>query len=110
LGDTTFIERLHLAGNNLAAARLCGLGGIAKGTLDAAELDLHGSVDKRRAPIDWLDLVSATVKARHLEVYGEGYTNVLVCLNRKDDALCRPRAAPPDDDDLQQCADAKQGG
>ena len=110
LGNTPYIEKLHLAGGNLAAAKLCGLAGIAKGNLDSVELDLHGSIDNTRPVSDWMDLASASIKARHLEVYGDGYANVQVCVNRSDDASCRPRPAKLADTDLADCTAAKRGG
>ncbi len=113
LGDVPYIERMHLSGSRLEAARLCGLNGVAKGTIEKVEVDLHGSIDKNRSAMDWLALASVDASAQHLNVKGDGYSKVAACLNRKegkDDALCRPRGAGYlDVDDRTQCDAAKKG-
>lgn len=112
LGDTPVIDKLHFAGNKLLVPRLCGLDKLgATGTLDKLELDLHGAVDKNRKPIDWLDYAQVYLSAPKLSVSGESFSNVSLCLNRKDDGdKCRTRNAHLDDDDLQECEAGKKGG
>jgi hypothetical protein len=109
LGGGAFVEHLRLAGANLNAAKLPGLGAIATGTIDRVDLALHGPVAGRRAAIDWLDLVTATVRADHLALRGDGYSDVALCVNRPDDGrACRPRGDRGDD--VATCADARHRG
>nr|HEX4317606.1 translocation/assembly module TamB domain-containing protein [Kofleriaceae bacterium] len=108
-GAVPVLEKLHLEGTKLAVAKMCGLAGTASGTLDRAEIDAHGSIDKSRPLPEWLALASVYATAGKLEVFGDAYSNVSVCLNRKDDTACRPRASHLDDDDLQECAAGKAG-
>ncbi|HEV7559767.1 MAG TPA: translocation/assembly module TamB domain-containing protein, partial [Kofleriaceae bacterium] len=110
-GDLPFVERMHLAGTQINIAKLCGLAGIAKGTVETAELDLRGSLDKNRAAMDWLDLLSNVhAHADRVTIYNESYANVSLCINNRDDAQCRAPGGRPnlDADDLQQCDDAKK--
>lgn len=105
------IERLRLDGRRLEAARLCGLAGIAKGTVDALEVELaHTTIDPQRSPLDWLDHAAIFARADKLSVLGDRYERAAVCINRKDDAACRPRAGYLDGDDLAQCEQGKRGG
>ncbi len=108
---TPYIERLTLSGRRIEASKLCGIGTTIKGTLETVELELSkASVDKSRAPIDWLDYAKAYAKAPKLSIKGDPYSDVSICVNRTDDTQCRPRAHYVDADDLQKCADAKKSG
>ncbi|MBA3451802.1 MAG: translocation/assembly module TamB domain-containing protein [Deltaproteobacteria bacterium] len=110
-GGTPIVERLVLSGRRLEASRMCGLGGTAKGTLDVVEAELgRVSIDKNRAPLDWLDHAEVYVKAAKLNVKGEGFSDVAMCVNKKDDAACRPRAMYVAPEDLEKCATAKKTG
>ncbi len=110
-GGMPIVERLVLSGRRLEAARMCGLNGIAKGTLDIVEAELGKvSVDKNRAPLDWLDHAQVFVKAAKLSVKGDGYTDVAMCINKKDDAACRPRSMYVAPEDLEKCTTAKKTG
>lgn len=102
------IERLHLDGKQLDATKLCGLKGIVKGNLDSLEVDLAGTVEKNRSALEWLDLAEVHARASKLEVMDEKLSNVQLCLNRRDDARCRPRATYLDKDDLAQCEQGKR--
>ncbi|MDB4963800.1 MAG: hypothetical protein JWP01_3799 [Myxococcales bacterium] len=106
-----FIEHLRVSGRRLEAARLCGLAGTAKGTLDVVEGELSNvSIDKNRAPLDWIDHASVFVKAPKLNVLGDGYSDVAICINNKDDAACRPRSMYVAPEDLDKCTTAKRTG
>ncbi len=109
LGDIPVIEKLHLAGSQLTAAKLCGLKGKVRGTLGTVEADLHGTLDKNRSALDWLGLASVYVRADHLDVSGDAYSDIALCINRKDDQRCRPRPARAGIDDTADCEAAKRG-
>ncbi|MGN6110843.1 MAG: hypothetical protein ACTHU0_37420, partial [Kofleriaceae bacterium] len=105
------IDKLRLAGKRLEAARMCGLGGIAKGTVDTVEIDLaNTTIDPARSPLDWLDRAKVFARADKLSVLGDKFEQVGVCINRKDDQLCRPRAGYLDANDLDECEQAKRNG
>lgn len=110
-GATPYIERLAIAGRKIEASKLCGLGSLAKGTLDVVEAELtRVSVDTKRPLLDWLDHASVYAKAPKLAIAGDPYTDVALCVNRKDDAACRPRAMYASADDLDKCETAKKSG
>ena len=105
------IEKLHMSGTGLRGEKLCGLGGDRlKGTIDTAEIDVRGTVDKSRSVVDWLDHIKLRATAKKLNVYGDGYSDVAVCVNRDDDATCRMRTTDVSATDLSQCTSAKQRG
>ena len=109
-GKLTQIEKLHIEGRRLEGAKLCGLKGVIKGTIDAVDVDLAGSVDPKRTPMDWLALAKIHARAGKLSILGDRFTNIAMCLNRKDDSICRPRSGYLDGDDLQQCEQGKKAG
>jgi hypothetical protein len=110
-GPTPYIERLTLSGRRIEASKLCGLGNTIKGTLDTVELELSkATVDKTRAPIDWLDYAKIYAKAPKLSIKGDPYSDVSICVNRTDDTQCRPRAHYVSPEDLKKCSDAKRSG
>ena len=49
-------------------------------------------------------------KAPKLSVLGDPYSEVALCLNRKDDTACRPRPLSVGPEDLTACAVAKKSG
>ncbi|HEU0034083.1 MAG TPA: translocation/assembly module TamB domain-containing protein [Kofleriaceae bacterium] len=108
-GPPPVIERLHLDGKKLDATKLCGLKNV-KGTIDSVDVDLAGSIDPKRSSMDWLSLAKVHAKANHLTILGDKFSNVGVCLNQKDDRICRPRTAYLDGDDLAQCEQGKRTG
>jgi hypothetical protein len=109
-GKRPVIERLDLVGTGLDAARLCGLRGIVEGKLNEARVHVHGDIDPRRSPLDWLALGDAYVRADHLTIRGDRYSSIKACVNRKDDRMCRARPAAVVDDDRTACEDAKRAG
>jgi TamB, inner membrane protein subunit of TAM complex len=107
-GATPVIERLQLTGSKLDAARLCGLKGIVKGTLDEVAIDFKGDIGRRRTVLDWLSLGQVYARAEHLSVLDDRYSGISACLNRRDDARCRARAESADADDRKACDDGKR--
>jgi hypothetical protein len=91
-GAQAVIEKLHLTGTKLEAAKVCGLNGVAAGTIDNAELDLKGTIDPKRAAIDWAALAKIYLSSQHATVFGDRYSDIAVCINRSDaddGKLCR---------------------
>ncbi len=103
------IEKLHIDGRRLDASKMCDLGQYVKGTIDSVEVDLTGTIAKRE-PMEWLNLAKVHARADKLIVFGDKFTNIAMCINRKDDASCRPRPAYLDADDLAQCEAGKKSG
>jgi len=109
-GAQPMIDRLDLTGAHLDAAKLCGLKGIARGTIDEVNAHLHGTIDPKRTALQWFGLGQVFARADHLAILDDPYSRITACLNRKDDAACRPSPALVDAGDLQQCADGKRAG
>jgi hypothetical protein len=109
-GATPVIERLELNGSKLDASKLCGLKGTVKGTIDEANVHLHGAIDPRRTVLEWLGQSQVYARADHLTVLDDRYSAITACLNRKDDRACRPRPAMVNAADLKQCEDGKRAG
>jgi hypothetical protein len=109
-GAQPVIERLDLTGTHLDAAKVCGLKGIAKGTIDEVNAHLHGTVDPKRTALQWFGLGQVYAHADHLAILDDRYSGISACLNRKDDRVCRLRPALVDAGDLQQCEDGKRAG
>jgi TamB, inner membrane protein subunit of TAM complex len=110
-GATPMIERLDLNGSKLDASKLCGLKGTVKGTIDQADVHLHGTIDPKRTALEWLGLTQVYAHADHLTILDDRYSGISACINRKDDGACRPvRPRPPvvEPADLQQCEDGKR--
>jgi translocation and assembly module TamB len=110
-GAAPFIERLQLSGRRIDGAKMCGLQGMIKGTLDTVEAKItSASVDKNRSPLDWIDYAEVYAKAPRLSVLGDPFSDVALCLNRKDDTACRPRPLSAGPEDVTACAVAKKAG
>lgn len=111
-GPVPVIQQLVLDGQNLEAARLCGLSGTAKGTLENVQIEIGRTpIIKTRTAQEWLPFVKAYIDAPKLAVGSETYSNVQLCVNHAgDDKLCRPWAGRLDRDDLSDCEDAKKRG
>ena len=107
-GAAPVIDRLDLTGGRLDASRLCGLKGIARGTIDELDVHLRGEVDPRRSALDWLGLGQIYARADHLIVADDRYSAISACINRRDDARCRARPVSADADDRKQCDDGKR--
>jgi hypothetical protein len=109
-GAQAVIEKLHLTGTKLEAAKLCGLNGVASGTIDNAELDLKGTIDPKRAAIDWAALAKIYASSQHATVLGDRYSDIAVCINRTDaddTKLCRRSANVVTQVGLTDCTNAK---
>jgi hypothetical protein len=104
------IERLELTGSRLDASKLCGLKGTVKGTIDEVNVHLHGDLNPKRTPLEWLGLSQIYARADHLSILDDRYSAITACVNRKDDRACRPRPAMADAGDLKQCEDGKRAG
>ncbi|HEX2687231.1 MAG TPA: translocation/assembly module TamB domain-containing protein [Kofleriaceae bacterium] len=107
-GPRPVIERLDLSGSRLDAARLCGLKGIARGTIDVANVHLHGTVDPKRTALEWLGLGQIYASAERLTILDDRYAGIVACVNQPDDDRCRMRPAASDDDSRKQCDDGKR--
>jgi hypothetical protein len=108
-GAVPVIDRFELTGSRLDASKICGLKGLARGTIDELSVGLHGTIDRQRAPLDWLSLGQIYARADKLTIAGDAYTDVAACVNRKDDAgRCRAPANAATDDDLKECDDGKK--
>ncbi len=112
VGDgAPYIEHLTLSGRRIDAARLCGLTGIVKGTLDVVEAQLdHVSIVRGHSAIDWMNSAKVFARAQKLSIKGDGYSDVAVCINRPDDSACRPRPVFTSPEDIAQCTTAKKTG
>jgi hypothetical protein len=109
-GGVKVIQSFHVEGKKLDASRLCGLAGIVKGTLDDVLVDIKTTpIVPGRPALDWLAAVSAYVRADHVAVKADGYSNVALCINRPDDTACRDASQTERlaASDLATCADAK---
>ena len=110
LGQIPLVQRFHLDGRHLDAAKVCGLGGTLHGTIDTLGLDLRQTpLVKDRSLWDWLPYFQVYLQAAHLRVLGDAYSNVAACIDHPDDdKLCRPRKQSVDRDDLGACDEAKK--
>jgi hypothetical protein len=110
-GEVKRIQHLQVAGRRLDGSKLCGLGRAVKGTVDVIEAEVtNATIDPKRPPLDWLDHAKVHARARRLDILGDRYEQIGVCVNRPNDQVCRPRPAYLDDDDLAQCEQGKRGG
>jgi hypothetical protein len=109
-GAVPVIERLTLTGSRLDASKLCGLKDVVKGTIDELDVNLRGAVDPRRSGLEWLGLGQIYARADHLTVLDDRYSEISACINRRDDARCRPRPAAVTAADRKQCEDGKRAG
>jgi hypothetical protein len=107
-GALPMIERLELTGSRLDAARLCGLKGIVKGTIDEVAVSMRGTLDPKRSLYDWLGLGQLYARAERLTIRDDRYSSLSACVNRRDDRACRPRPAEVEPTDLKQCEDGKR--
>ncbi|MEO8844150.1 MAG: translocation/assembly module TamB domain-containing protein [Kofleriaceae bacterium] len=114
LGTPKVIEKFHLEGRKIDAARLCGLAGIVKGTLDTIDVDVkRTTVVPNRPPLDWLAALTAKLTARRLTVLNDPVSNLSVCVNGASasaDAACGGDRAHLAAEDPKLCNDAKLRG
>jgi translocation and assembly module TamB len=111
-GDVKVIQKLVAEGHGLDAAKLCGIEGMAKGTLDVVQIEMGRTpIIKGRTALEWLPFVKAHITAPKLTVGTETVSDTSVCVNHtNDDQLCRPWAGRLDSDDIASCEDAKKRG
>lgn len=109
-GGTKVIERLQLRGTKLEASRLCGLSGIAKGTLNIVEADIKRTpVIPDRPALDWLGHVTAFIQADRVSILADSFSKLSLCVNRADDPRCKTTARLAANDP-ERCADAADRG
>lgn len=108
------IQRLDLTGSKVEAAKLCGLEGLVKGTIDSVKIGIteRTKLDPKRAPVDWLSSLTMTLSAPKLDVLGERFSRVAIRLNQKQlDAIPAWLTQRLDHDDTAECeAGSKRGG
>lgn len=110
-GGTPFIEHLTVSGRRIDAAKLCGLVGTVKGTLDTVDAQLDRvSVVKGRPAMEWIDFAKVHATAKRLAIKGDSYSDFALCVNQPNDDRCRPRPMYASADDLAKCATAKKTG
>lgn len=109
-GAIPVIDNLTLNGEGLDASRLCGLKGIVKGTIDEVHVNLHGGINAKKPPLELLGLASVYARADRLTILDDKFSQISACVNRKDDASCRPRPVPIAAADAKACDDAKRAG
>ncbi len=113
-GPTKIIQRLDLTGSKVEAAKLCGLKGMVKGTVDSVKIGLTGATALAPGkPItDWLGALTLTATAPKLNVLGETYSRVAIRINQNlMKSIPTWLTTRLDADDVAQCEDAaKRGG
>jgi hypothetical protein len=83
-GPVKVIERLEMNGTQVDAAKLCGLKGAAKGTIQSLELSITEptSITPGKQATDWLGAMTITATAPKLSIMGESYSHVAIKVNR----------------------------
>ncbi|MBK7535105.1 MAG: translocation/assembly module TamB domain-containing protein [Myxococcales bacterium] len=115
LGGTPFVESLTINGQNLSVEKLALASGFAteaKGTINALDIALRGSLARRADPLDWLDLVDAYAQADRITVAGESWDGIGLCVSHGQASrpLCRRRDAALGDADEARCDEARRKG
>jgi hypothetical protein len=111
-GAQPAITKLDISGSRIEAAKLCGLRGVVKGTVETVRVivDKRTTIDKTRPAVDWLGSAKIQLKAPKLEVLGEKYSRVALNLNQKLEELPAWLVRRLDADDTQQCNQAAARG
>lgn len=112
-GPLKVIQRLDLKGTKVEAAKVCGLKGRVKGTIENVRIGLTEptTIDSRRPVVDWMSSLTLTASAPKLDILGEKFSRVAIRINR--DLL---KTLPPwlttrlDPDDIDQCEDGSRRG
>jgi hypothetical protein len=104
------LNSLALEGRNLDLEKIPGLGETAKGHIRSAKFTAKGPLTGKSDLAGWLAMASGYVTTDTVEILGESFENSAVCVNYKDDALCRQPGAQVRDSDLDACAAAKKTG
>lgn len=111
-GGANVLNSLELTGTRVEAAKLCGLKGIIKGTLETVKItvDKRTVIDPNKPATDWLGAATVQVNAPKLNIMGETYSKVSIALNTKLNNLPSWLERRLDPDDAQQCSDARSRG
>ncbi len=113
-GPTKVVQRLELNGTRVDAAKLCGLKGSVKGTIENVKIGLTKptAIDPNKPPVDWLGTMTMTATAPKLNIGGETYSKVAIKVNQSFlKSVPSWLQARLDPDDVAQCDDAsKRGG
>jgi hypothetical protein len=113
-GPTKIIQRMELTGTKVDAGKLCGLKGMAKGTIDNVKISITEptAITPNRAAVDWLGSLTMSATAPKLNILGETYSRVAIRVNQNV-----MRSIPTwlttrlDADDVTNCDEAaKRGG
>ncbi|HEY5920393.1 MAG TPA: translocation/assembly module TamB domain-containing protein [Kofleriaceae bacterium] len=108
------IQRLELTGTKVDAAKLCGLKGKAKGTIDNVKISITEPtrIDPNKSAPDWLASMTLTATAPKLNIMGESYSRVAIRVNQNFlKSIPSWLTTRLDPDDIAQCDDAaKRGG
>jgi hypothetical protein len=108
-GATKVIQRLELTGSKVEAAKLCGLKGSVKGTIDNLKISMSEAtaITPGKPAAEWLAAMTLTATAPKLTILGETYSRVAIRVN-KDVAKSIPSWLTQrlDPDDMKQCEDA----
>jgi hypothetical protein len=113
LATPKVIEKFHLEGRKVDAARLCGLAGVVTGTLDSIDVDVKRTVVvPNRKPLDWLPTLTAKLTAQHLTVMNDPVSNLSVCVNgpAASGTECRADQVHLAPGDPKLCTDSKARG
>jgi hypothetical protein len=109
LGAAPTLERLTLRGAGVSAERLGELTGgktPVRGTLDYVDLAARGRLDRLGDLDGLLALADVEVRSRELEIAGETFHDVGVCVNRPEAVACQRVDAPPSPAELSACRGA----
>jgi hypothetical protein len=113
-GPIKVIQRLELTGSKVEAAKLCGLKGMVKGTIENVKIGITQPtrIDNNKPVVDWLGSLTMTATAPKLSILGESYSRVVIRINQKLlDSIPSWLDARLDPDDKTECDDAaKRGG
>lgn len=110
---TKVLQRLDLTGSRVEAGKLCGLKGMVKGTIDSVKIGLTSptTIDKNRAPVDWLGPLTVTATAPKLTILGETYSRVAIRINQNLlKSIPTWLTTRLDPDDTSECEDAARRG
>jgi hypothetical protein len=108
-GPTKIVQRLDLTGNRVEAAKLCGLKGMVKGTIDNLKIGISQptAIASGKKVTDWLAALTMTATAPKLNILGENYSRVAIRVNQNLlKSIPSWLTTRLDADDVTQCEDA----
>lgn len=108
-GRDPYLERFELVGEGLSAERVAaatGNGPPVRGTIDHVDLRASGSLGGAMDLEQLLAMADGELRTREIEVGGEVFHDVGVCINRPEARACQRAEAPPTDDNLAACRGA----